>query len=430
MKRRKLLRSLLYSGAAIPSAYLLGPSTARAARESPALAPSHGCGRNDAGQDIPKHGVIARDFIDPQLELIRLLKEASEIEHSLMIQYIFAAYSLKPAYRSLVGPPVPSSDSLMGIAIEEMQHLAAVNKLLVALGSIPNLGRQDFPYEIDIYPFPFRLEKLTKASLARYTYVEAGRQSMPMRDNPGSTDQAFCDELTRDLGTDTGLNRVAGLYELILSQMDSMESAGTLQLADFDRWKEQLIYIMEEGETNHFRFFRSLYMGEHELFADAGNPWALPEDHPDFPAFDVEPNPTAYWAHEHQIMSQEARAYAWLGNLHYWLVLMMLDVHYRYDSPQLNSIAQTHMVGPLQSLAVRLADYRTGLPFDNLSMGYAPGPDAGGSIEFIRRLGVEAETYANKMGDDLPPGYPLGLHQVTQQILAAEAKRLGNPASV
>jgi len=414
---------------ALPSAYLLSPTVGRTATAIPGteeMAPRRGCGRDEKGKDRPKHGVISRDFIDPHLELIRLLKEASEIEHSLMIQYIFAAYSLKPAYQELVGPPVPSSDTLLGIAIEEMQHLAAVNKLLVELGGNPNLGRLDFPYEVDIYPFPFRLEKLTKISLARYTYVEAGRHSMPTRDEPGSNDQAFCDALTNDLGTDTQMNRVAGLYEEILTQMESMDSAGILALEDFAGWKEQLIYIMEEGETNHFRFFRSLYMGEHKLFANSGNPWDLPEGHKDYPAFDIEPDPTAFWGHEKQIPSKEARAYAWLGNLHYWMVLMMLDVHYRHASPQLNAIAQTHMVGPLQSLAVGLADYRVGLPFDNLSLGYAPGPDAASNIEFINRMSIEAETYARKMGDSLPGGYPLGLHAATRQILAAEGRRLGN----
>ena len=80
-----------------------------------------------------------------------------------MVQYLFAAFTLKPKYAALVGPPEPSSDGLLGIAIQEMQHLASVNKLLVALGSGPNLERQDFPNEPDIYPFPMSLERLTRS---------------------------------------------------------------------------------------------------------------------------------------------------------------------------------------------------------------------------------------------------------------------------
>ncbi len=149
MKRRQFLRSLWFKGIALPSAYILSPAlrsaTAQELDPQTAEAQPHGCGRTDAGEGKKRYGVVARDFADPYLELIRLLKEASEIEHSLMVQYLFAAFSVKPQYKALVGQPVPSSGSLLGIAIQEMQHLAIVNNLLVALGSGPSLDRQDFP---------------------------------------------------------------------------------------------------------------------------------------------------------------------------------------------------------------------------------------------------------------------------------------------
>jgi hypothetical protein len=46
----------------------------------------------------PARSPINRDFSNPYLELIRLLKEAAEIEHDLMVQYLYCAFSLKPAY--------------------------------------------------------------------------------------------------------------------------------------------------------------------------------------------------------------------------------------------------------------------------------------------------------------------------------------------
>jgi hypothetical protein len=57
----------------------------------------------------------------------------------------------------------------MGVIIEEMQHLRGVNRLLVELGAAPVLTRQDFPYESDLYPFPFELAPLSSVSLAKYT---------------------------------------------------------------------------------------------------------------------------------------------------------------------------------------------------------------------------------------------------------------------
>lgn len=430
MKRRLFLRSLWLKSIALPSAYFLAPALKSAAADTlgaPAdnkTPPGHGCGRTEQGDAKPRYGVIARDFYDPYLELIRLLKEASEIEHSLMIQYLFAAFSLKPKYAALVGPPEPSSDGLLGIAIQEMQHLAIVNKLLVALGGGPNLDRQDFPHEPDIYPFPLNLERLTRSSLARYTYVEAGRDSIPVEGKMSASDQLLCDRLTAELGNNTELNHVAGLYGIITNHLQSMADENILQLDAFDDWLSQLNEIMIQGEQNHFRFFSRLFLGLHPAFEGKQNPWDLDEDHPDYPSFYVPPNPTAYLGHENQISSPEARALAWLGNLHYWMVLMMLDLHYRIDSEGLNAMAQTHMTGPLQSIGGRLAEYGSGLPFDRLSLGYAPAPDPAGNLRFVLRLSREADTLAHKMRSDLPPGYPLELHQATSAIVNAELNAL------
>ena len=116
---------------------------------------------------------VERDFADPYLELVRLLKEAAEIEQDLMLQYLYAAYALKPAYAQLVGAPAPGATSLMGVIIQEMQHLGDINRLLVELDAKPVLTRLDIPYETDVYPFPFELAPLSSVSLAKFTYCEA-----------------------------------------------------------------------------------------------------------------------------------------------------------------------------------------------------------------------------------------------------------------
>ncbi len=111
---------------------------------------------------------VQQDFSDPYLELVRLLKEAAEIEQDLLVQYLYSAYALKPAYAQLVGTPTPNATSLMGVIIQEMQHLGGVNRLLVELDARPVLTRQDFPYETDIYPFPFELAPLGAVNLAKF----------------------------------------------------------------------------------------------------------------------------------------------------------------------------------------------------------------------------------------------------------------------
>src|SRR5690606_15002744 len=138
---------------------------------------------------------IFRDFTDPYLELIRLLREAAEIEHDLMVQYLYGAFSLKPAYAELVGHPQPGSSSFLGVTVEEMRHLGAVNRLLVELNAAPVLSRQDFPYDSDIYPFPFELVPLGPVSLAKFTYCEAAPEALTEVDAAGDGSTRLLDQL-------------------------------------------------------------------------------------------------------------------------------------------------------------------------------------------------------------------------------------------
>jgi hypothetical protein len=175
----------------IPASYLLFGDNARAATLNP-----NGPQANAKAAPRPAvAGQIIRDFSDPYIELIRLLHEASVIEHALMVQYLYAAFSIKPAYIAVMGYGVPSATDLLGVAIQEMQHLAKVNALLLALGAAPNLVREEFPYEPDIYPFEFQLEPLSRQSLAKYVYAEAPAQALERTQGMDANDKAFLDLL-------------------------------------------------------------------------------------------------------------------------------------------------------------------------------------------------------------------------------------------
>jgi hypothetical protein len=103
-----------------------------------------------------------------------LLKAAAEIEHGLLVQYLYAKYSLNP-------PPVPPnwSSTLKGIALQEMDHLATVQNMLLVLeidGFEPYFDRANFPIPENqeaFYPYPFRLEPFTGDSLSKYVSVES-----------------------------------------------------------------------------------------------------------------------------------------------------------------------------------------------------------------------------------------------------------------
>jgi hypothetical protein len=167
---------------------------------------------------------------------IFLLHTAAEIEHALMVQYLYAAYSLG-------GAQVPAEhrdavrgwqEVVLGIAKEEMGHFISVLNVLRLLGGPLNLDREDYPWDSEFYPFEFRLEPLTRASLAKYVYVEA----------PADWSGAEADEIKRiaEAGDPADIHRVGKLYELLtdvvqhhLADEDFQADTYPYQ-ASFDEW--------------------------------------------------------------------------------------------------------------------------------------------------------------------------------------------------
>jgi Ferritin-like len=101
-----------------------------------------------------EHGPVYRGYhrfarraetSNPYLELIRVLSEAAALEHSLMVAYLFAMFSIKDRYSPVRGDvtlslfmehriggqpedPVADADhSWLAVCTEEMQHLSLAN---------------------------------------------------------------------------------------------------------------------------------------------------------------------------------------------------------------------------------------------------------------------------------------------------------------
>jgi hypothetical protein len=147
----------------------------------------------------------------PHRYAIFLLHIAAEIEHALMVEYLYAAFSLG-------GPQVPAEHStkvaqwreiILGIAKEEMGHLMTVQNLLRCLGGPLNVDRDDFPWDSDFIPFPFMLEPLTRQSLAKYVYAES-----PF-DWSGSESDEVRSLAEQGPGANISINQVGRLYNAI-----------------------------------------------------------------------------------------------------------------------------------------------------------------------------------------------------------------------
>ncbi len=108
----------------------------------------------------------ARDARDTAIGLLQL---AAELEHALMLQYLYAAWSVVDQ-----GEGGTVRATLIAVAVEEMAHLATVQNVLVALGgpAAVHFQRDMLRRTSDQDPMPFVLEPLDFAAIAKFVAVE------------------------------------------------------------------------------------------------------------------------------------------------------------------------------------------------------------------------------------------------------------------
>src|SRR6476659_5765859 len=111
--------------------------------------------------------------------LIYTLGKAAELEHLIMLQYLFAAFSLKQHVREGLSEEALLTvqrwrKTLLSIGEQEMLHLALVQNLLTAVGAAPRLTRPNFPMPAYSYPAGVRIELLPfgEAALRHFAFLE------------------------------------------------------------------------------------------------------------------------------------------------------------------------------------------------------------------------------------------------------------------
>jgi Ferritin-like len=120
-----------------------------------------------------------RIIVQHREHLWYLLAEATQLEHMIMCQYLYAGFSLKQGEdEGLTAEQVAAvtrwRQVLRGIAVEEMLHLALVCNLMSSIGAAPTFTRPNFPQRSDYFPPSVQLDLLPfgEAALTHFLYLE------------------------------------------------------------------------------------------------------------------------------------------------------------------------------------------------------------------------------------------------------------------
>src|SRR6476659_1506575 len=112
--------------------------------------PTSAAGQGRLAQVIAARGgqaaAEAPFVIEHREALIYMLCQAAELEHGIMCQYLFAAFSLKQTADEGLTPDQVDAvtrwrTEVSHVAAQEMLHLALVHNLLSAVGGAPHMAR-------------------------------------------------------------------------------------------------------------------------------------------------------------------------------------------------------------------------------------------------------------------------------------------------
>jgi hypothetical protein len=130
-------------------------------------------------------------IIEDREELIFMLCEAAELEHMIMLQYLFAAFSLKRDEDEGLTPEQLAAckrwdRTISHVAAQEMLHLALCCNLLTAVGAAPHFRRPNFPQRANYFPagVQFDLLPFGETALRHFIYLERP-EGMQADDAPG-----------------------------------------------------------------------------------------------------------------------------------------------------------------------------------------------------------------------------------------------------
>jgi Ferritin-like len=117
--------------------------------------------------------------VESREELVYLLGEASELEHGLLCEYLYAQFTLKRSADEGVTPEQLTrmqawEQTIIDVTKQEMLHLALATNILTAIGAAPHFDRPNFPILSGWYPGDVEIALLPfgEAALRHFMFLE------------------------------------------------------------------------------------------------------------------------------------------------------------------------------------------------------------------------------------------------------------------
>ncbi|MEA2293446.1 MAG: hypothetical protein QOE86_1085 [Solirubrobacteraceae bacterium] len=356
-------------------------------------------------------------------ELLRLLGEASDLEHSLTCQYLFAAFSLKRVGDGLNDAQMTTvmgwARTLLMVARQEMEHLGLVANLLTAVGGSPWFGHPRFPYATPLFGHQMALEPFSTQTIEKFVCFERPDEVDPAdafcraAPDPGRNVSALYERIRGllialdspdlfvgpvkaevtglQLGTDfPRVGAMGGGYDVYLTTVQDLPSA----LAAVDLIMEQGEGAPQDTEISHYRRFLDVL---EEVRATPGLD----------PARDVVANPSLTRAHPGttHVTDPAAREVLAVFDAAYRTMLLLLLRLFAATDESEDELTTLRGIGffPLMTMAVRpLAEVLTTLPaFAGQPDGPRAGPsfDTGGPVVFLPHRRAAWAVLAEQLDD-------------------------------
>ncbi len=368
------------------------------------------------------------------------------MEHSLLCAYLYAAFSLRTAGEALGEAEAAAvarwRKAVLGVAVQEMGHLATVNNLMVALGGAAHFDRPNLPVPPGYLPagFQVRLAPLDEATLEHFIFIESPAEAAvrESRSNPGpertggaldatpsTHDYETIAQLYADIRSE--LRLLAGgpqkrLFVEAASQVSAEETgiSGVVVIRDLAAALAALDHIVDQGEgaaknsqDSHFATFRSIEDEWAQL--KAHNPGFAPA-HP--AARDPVMRRPAQDAGHVWVTAPQAAALLDYGNAIYGTLLTLLAQLYlpvTASEKRKLAAAAVELMHALSAAGSRLAR----LP----ASADSPGINAGLSFAVPRARGPRADAgiLAERL-DELAPLHDALLGGARNPVRAARAR--------